>query len=936
MASSAETDHVIVPPPSALNPIPSLPIALRIDNKERFIELLLTPPNNASNSFRQLLVFGKNNLRTLLMRQVLQDPNTRSFGGGKGNAKNKNSNNKNWDELTSFPLPKNLQTNVIGTKLLLKKKNNGSRIRTSWKGFEENGVKDDDLFGHPNELFQHVDVITYFIRPWDIDQTMEVIQRIKGCATNFNLANGGLGGEATATTSSTRSHKQYHRIVYVPQITLMCTQILKDHHIYPMMNSVSIHSLQLDLFPLASDLISLEYDDCLRECGNVDGTPSSMVETTSRALRKLQDVVGRIPRIQSLGIWGEDVLTKLLNDTVDERYANENENERGDEEKVDEDELDEDLDSIDGDDDDTNGNNTTTVMMLIDRRLDMVTPMVTPLTYEGLLDELVGIDCGFINVDEQIINPKDDNDDDNDDEEEKEKGGEDTKKKASSKNPFETEGGESKNPFDDDDDDDDNTTHLVSLGVHAGNDTLYAEVRDQHVEKFGSFLQNQALVLKESHTNFTSKDTKKNLNEIHQFVKQIPVRQNGTDGCDVPIFNTIWTTSIHSLTHTHSLTVSFSFPFPFQYNIHSINIKIFTQSLRSLTNHIHLAELIKATTEDSSFRDQWNTERAMIEGESCYDILEECISTNYPPYKLLRLLCLQSLCSGGIKSNRYDQFKQSIVQVYGYEFLPTLHNIEKMGFIKRIENRGGGVFANLADGGGALGSGGRSLFQTIKRNLILIHAEVNTTEPDDISYVSSGYAPLTVRLIQSAMQGWIGSSGSGSSNNENNKDDIIKDLFQMMSSMNNSGSGSGNASGGSGGNRLLDIKQTYPPRDLPTTLRRQREQQRSKGGRGGGATKGGSSGNSGGSGGIFESLGSYGKRKSITTTTTTTTSGSSSKNSGTKKKKKPTLIVVYLGGITYMEIASLRFLSKRDSFPYHIIVITTKVLNGTKLIQSMG
>jgi hypothetical protein len=349
--------------------------------------------------------------------------------------------------------------------------------------------------------------------------------------------------------------------------------------------------------------------------------------------------------------------------------------------------------------------------------------------------------------------------------------------------------------------------------------------------------------------------------------------------------------------------------------------------------------LIKATTEDSSFRDQWNTERAMIEGESCYDILEECIFTNYPPYKLLRLLCLQSLCSGGIKSNRYDQLKQSIVQVYGYEFLPILHNIEKMGFIKRIENKGGiGVFANLADGAGASGSGGRSLFQNIKRNLILIHAEVNTTEPDDISYVSSGYAPLTVRLIQSAMQGWIGSSsGSGSSsNNENNKDDIIKDLFTMMSSMNNSGNGGGNASGGSGGgNRLLDIKQTYPPRDLPTTLRRQREQQRPKGGRGGGGgTKGGSSGSSGG-GGVFESLGSYGKRKSITTTTTTSGS-SSSKNSGTKKKKKPTLIVVYLGGITYMEIASLRFLSKRDSFPYHIIVITTKVLNGTKLIQFMG
>lgn len=63
---------------------------------------------------------------------------------------------------------------------------------------------------------------------------------------------------------------------------------------------------------------------------------------------------------------------------------------------------------------------------------------------------------------------------------------------------------------------------LVMLGVNAG-DTLYAEVRDQHVEKFGSFLQNQAMALRESHANFTNKGTKKDLTEIHQFVKQIPV-----------------------------------------------------------------------------------------------------------------------------------------------------------------------------------------------------------------------------------------------------------------------------------------------------------------------------------------------------------------------------------------------------------------------------
>jgi biopolymer transport protein ExbD len=43
----------------------------------------------------------------------------------------------------------------------------------------------------------------------------------------------------------------------------------------------------------------------------------------------------------------------------------------------------------------------------------------------------------------------------------------------------------------------------VALGVN-GSDSLYAEVRDQHVEKFGSFLQNQAKALRESHQNFTS------------------------------------------------------------------------------------------------------------------------------------------------------------------------------------------------------------------------------------------------------------------------------------------------------------------------------------------------------------------------------------------------------------------------------------------------
>lgn len=62
----------------------------------------------------------------------------------------------------------------------------------------------------------------------------------------------------------------------------------------------------------------------------------------------------------------------------------------------------------------------------------------------------------------------------------------------------------------------------------------------------------------------------------------------------------------------------------------------------------------------------------MIEGETCYDMLEDLVACQYPPYRFFRLLCLQSLCSGGIKSSRYDALRRDVVQTYGYVFgLPS-------------------------------------------------------------------------------------------------------------------------------------------------------------------------------------------------------------------------------------------------------------------------
>jgi vacuolar protein sorting-associated protein 33A len=365
-----------------------------------------------------------------------------------------------------------------------------------------------------------------------------------------------------------------------------------------------------------------------------------------------------------------------------------------------------------------------------------LTPMLTPLTYEGLLDEVVGIDCGFLSVNVQVINPED------------------------------TE------------------PEQVALGVN-GSDSLYVEVRDQHVEKFGSFLQNQAKALQQSHANFTNKETKKDLDEIHQFVKQIP---------------------------------------------------IFTKNLRSLTNHIHLAELVKAHSEESSFRERWQTERSMVEGEMCYDTMEELIATQYPPLRILKLLALQSLTGGGIKSSKYDSLRRDVVQTYGYEYMFVLNNLEKAGLVRRRD---------WMDSAAACSN--------IRKSMILINAEVDPVDPDDISYVSSGYAPLSVRLLQTAIKGW------------NGKEEFLKDLP----------------------GRLVDIVQQSPPQEFKAALTNKPTQ----------------------------SLGDLAKSKSGT--------------------KKPTLLMVYIGGVTYMEIAALRFLSKRASFPYHIVIVTTKVVNGTTLLESL-
>ena len=396
--------------------------------------------------------------------------------------------------------------------------------------------------------------------------------------------------------------------------------------------------------------------------------------------------------------------------------------------------------------------------------------MLTPLTYEGLVDDVLGIRTGgCLSVKRSLVDHPDDDDGD---------GGGGTGRRRGRPHP----GADGGDP-------------AVLLPLNDA-DPLYSEVRNMHVESFGSFLGGQAKALRESHSQFTSRDAarSRDLAEIHQFVKQIPA---------------------------------------------------FARNLRSLRNHIHVAERVKGAAESGPFRQRWMTERGMLEGESCYDALEDLLAADAPPYRFLRLLCLQSLTGNGIKSSKYDSLRREAVQTYGYEYLGVLNDLERAGLLRRRETFS---LESMA-----------TPYSTLRKALDLIDADVDPSDPRDVSYVSSGYAPMTVRWVEKAMDGYAGA------------EDAMMELPT-----------------GSGG-RWVDVEQRRDAETLAESLAR-------------------------GKGGTLRSLAGGGGGDG-----------------------RPVLLVYYVGGVTFMELAALRFLSRGGTgFPYRIVCCATEVVNGSTLLRSLS
>lgn len=161
-------------------------------------------------------------------------------------------------------------------------------------------------------------------------------------------------------------HKRSYTILMVPRKLHVCERVLEQEGVF---GYVSIDEYQLDLIPLDKDVLSLELPEFFRSYF-LDGD-QTWCHTAARALLNLQQVFGLIPNVYGIGRSAQ-----IVHEMTDVLFELEGEPKQ----------LNHEIGSV----------------FLIDRAADLVTPLCSQVTYEGLLDDTFGIHSGFIEFGSEV------------------------------------------------------------------------------------------------------------------------------------------------------------------------------------------------------------------------------------------------------------------------------------------------------------------------------------------------------------------------------------------------------------------------------------------------------------------------------------------------------------------------------------------------------
>ncbi|CAL1694404.1 unnamed protein product [Somion occarium] len=452
-----------------------------------------------------------------------------------------------------------------------------------------------------------------------------------------------------------------YTLLLVPRISTLVKRILEEEGV---LGDVTVSAYNLQFIPIAEDVISLENDNAFKELW-VDGD-ETVIFDSAQALITLEKLFGLFPRIVGKGDYAARLATLLTRHTSTSISDNSSNNLLG--------QASEKFDSL----------------IILDRRVDMITPLLTQLTYEGLIDELVGIKNSHVEVPASLLaTPAAPN--------ATPSGSGPPTDPTTSTAPASSLMKEKKKKY-----------HLTSTI-----DPLFAELRDLNFSSVGKKLNQVARRLDE---DYKGRHQAKTVAQLRDFVGKLGGLQT---------------------------------------------------EHQSLRLHTGLSEMIVPMTRTEEFNKSLEIQQNLL---ASYDVnrqisaIEDLINQGADMQTILRLLCLASIITGGIKTKTLDIIKREILQVsfvavtassllkmiqsYGYNYLPLLLSLSSPPLSALVPN------PLPASTPPSIVTASKYPYTSLRKSLRLLIEDPDPMEEleNDISYVYSGYAPISVRLIQCVAQ----------------------------------------------------------------------------------------------------------------------------------------------------------------------------------------
>ncbi|XP_019538536.2 vacuolar protein sorting-associated protein 33A [Aedes albopictus] len=236
------------------------------------------------------------------------------------------------------------------------------------------------------------------------------------------------------------SKKEYY-LYFVPKKSFLCEKRLQ---VKGVLGSLAhIGEFKCDFFPFDNDLLSMELKDAYKDLYLDRDT--SCLHQSACALQALQKLYGRIPKVYGIGSCAQRVweLTKTM---MNEEQTAPN---------IDKGVIDQ--------------------MIILDRSVDLMSVLATQLTYEGLIDEIFGINNTTVNLPSEKFN---------------------------SGEGFSMEKTTEKSQF-----------------ILNSKEQLYAELRDKHFNAVGAVLSRLA---KSIRSRANENHGEKSIQELKKFVESLP------------------------------------------------------------------------------------------------------------------------------------------------------------------------------------------------------------------------------------------------------------------------------------------------------------------------------------------------------------------------------------------------------------------------------